>query len=213
MTTMSLVSIFKNAAIGQFPTADGAVELIPAASGCRAAVVAFTNHIFIAADIQQEWLDANLDYSDISASFSPSFVSALERHIGTSADNADLVMARVGKRETTDISIHEVDVTEFVHSRLERALRFRRNVRAFATPRGDGVVIVGQGAGGRWEVSVDVDESSQGSGLGRSLLAAASKAIPSDEPLFAQVAPGNVASLRACLAGGFVPVASEVLFL
>jgi len=34
----------------------------------------------------------------------------------------------------------------------------------------------------------------------------------SGEPLFAQVAPGNAASLRAFLAAGFVPIGAEVLF-
>jgi hypothetical protein len=36
---------------------------------------------------------------------------------------------------------------------------------------------------------------------------------PRGEPLFAQVAPGNAASLRAFLAAGYRPVGAEVLFL
>jgi hypothetical protein len=35
--------------------------------------------------------------------------------------------------------------------------------------------------------------------------------VPRDEPLFAQVTPGNVASVRALLAAGYTPIASEVL--
>jgi hypothetical protein len=30
--------------------------------------------------------------------------------------------------------------------------------------------------------------------------------------VFAQVAPGNVSSLRAVLAGGFTPIGAEILF-
>jgi len=37
--------------------------------------------------------------------------------------------------------------------------------------------------------------------------------IPEGDVVFAQVAPGNAASLRAFLAAGFRPIGSEVLFL
>jgi RimJ/RimL family protein N-acetyltransferase len=37
--------------------------------------------------------------------------------------------------------------------------------------------------------------------------------IPKGDVVFAQVAPGNAASLRAFLAAGFRPIGSEVLFL
>jgi RimJ/RimL family protein N-acetyltransferase len=36
--------------------------------------------------------------------------------------------------------------------------------------------------------------------------------MPADELVFAQVAPGNAASVRTFLACGFVPIGSEVLF-
>jgi hypothetical protein len=35
--------------------------------------------------------------------------------------------------------------------------------------------------------------------------------LPAGEPLFAAVSPGNARSLRAFLAVGFTPVASEVI--
>jgi hypothetical protein len=37
--------------------------------------------------------------------------------------------------------------------------------------------------------------------------------VPRDEPLFAQVTPGNIASVRPLLAAGYTPIASEVLLL
>jgi GNAT superfamily N-acetyltransferase len=49
-------------------------------------------------------------------------------------------------------------------------------------------------------------------GLGRRLVAAARHLTPPGEPLFAQVAAGNAASLRAVVAAGFRPLGSEVLF-
>jgi hypothetical protein len=37
--------------------------------------------------------------------------------------------------------------------------------------------------------------------------------VPEGEPVFVQVAPGNVSSMRAVLAaGGFTPIGAEVLF-
>jgi hypothetical protein len=60
---------------------------------------------------------------------------------------------------------------------------------------------------------VEVEPSTRGRGLGRSLAAAARSLAPPEEPLFAQVTPGNTSSLRAFLAAGYVPIAAEVLFL
>jgi hypothetical protein len=48
--------------------------------------------------------------------------------------------------------------------------------------------------------------------LGRKVARAAAALVPAGEPLWAQVAPGNAASLRAVGAAGFVPVGAEVLF-
>jgi RimJ/RimL family protein N-acetyltransferase len=60
-------------------------------------------------------------------------------------------------------------------------------------------------------VSIEVDEDARGRGLGREL-ALAARAL-AREPVFAQVSPGNSASLRAFLAAGYRPIGSEVLFL
>ena len=49
--------------------------------------------------------------------------------------------------------------------------------------------------------------------FGRSLAQAAQTLIPAEHALFAQVAPGNAASLRAFLAAGYLPIGAEVLFL
>jgi RimJ/RimL family protein N-acetyltransferase len=37
--------------------------------------------------------------------------------------------------------------------------------------------------------------------------------VPGDRPLWAQVHPGNAASVRAFLAAGYRPVGAEILFL
>jgi GNAT superfamily N-acetyltransferase len=95
-------------------------------------------------------------------------------------------------------------------ARLRRAERYRVDVRAWTVP--GAILIVGRGLAGRWEVSLEVDPSHRGHGLGRALVAAAPGLIPPGQPLWAQVSPANVASLRMFLAAGYRPVAAEVLF-
>ena len=73
-------------------------------------------------------------------------------------------------------------------------------------------MVLGQGLAGRWEMAYEVEPQHRGEGLGRRLAAAARLLVPAGEPVFAQVAPGNAASLRCCLAADFVPIGSEVLF-
>jgi L-amino acid N-acyltransferase YncA len=75
------------------------------------------------------------------------------------------------------------------------------------------VVIIGRGLAGRLEVSIEVNPDRRGGGIGSRLAKAALSLTPANEPLFAQVSPGNVASLRAFLAAGYRPICSEVLFL
>jgi L-amino acid N-acyltransferase YncA len=58
---------------------------------------------------------------------------------------------------------------------------------------------------------VEVDTARRGAGLGRTLAAAARHLVPDGAPLWAQVAPGNAASMRAFLAAGFEPVGAEAL--
>jgi hypothetical protein len=91
-------------------------------------------------------------------------------------------------------------------------MRYREDVTVFSDSLEHGVVILGRGLAGRMEVSVEVSPERQGSGVGRRMFGAARNLVPHDEPLFAQVAPGNAASLRAILGAGFRPIGSEVLF-
>lgn len=49
-------------------------------------------------------------------------------------------------------------------------------------------------------------------GLGRALAAAARRFVPPDQPVYAQVSPRNVASVRAVLGAGYAPIGAEVLY-
>ena len=93
--------------------------------------------------------------------------------------------------------------------RLARALRYRDDVRAWEAP--GAIVILGRGVASRWEVSVEVEPEYRGQGLGRELALAARHLVPGDVALWAQIAPGNAASVRAFLAAGYQPVGAEAL--
>ena len=52
-----------------------------------------------------------------------------------------------------------------------------------------------------------------GATAGRALIAAGLRHVPTRELVWAQVSPGNAASLRAFLAAGFVPIGAETLIV
>ena len=91
----------------------------------------------------------------------------------------------------------------------ERALRYRDNVRAWQTA--GGILALGRGVAGRWETAIEVDPQCRGAGLGRRLASAARHLVPDGEAVWAQIAPGNAASVRAFLQAGFRPIGAEVL--
>ncbi len=95
------------------------------------------------------------------------------------------------------------------HARASRARAHRADVRVWTVD--GGVLTLGRGVAGRREVSVEVDQPARGRGLGRALFLAARALVT--EPLWAQVAPGNAASVRAVLAAGFRPVGAEALLV
>jgi RimJ/RimL family protein N-acetyltransferase len=96
--------------------------------------------------------------------------------------------------------------------RVARSSRDREDLRIYSDRTGAGVVIIGRGLAGRCEVSVEVAPEARNSGLARRIALAARTFVPADEPLWAQVAPANAASVRAMLAAGYRPIGAEVLF-
>jgi hypothetical protein len=92
---------------------------------------------------------------------------------------------------------------------VARALRYRSDVRAWRSEHG--ILILGRGLAGRWEIAIEVDATSRDKGHGRALATAARHLVPDGRSVWAQVAPGNASSVRAFLAAGYLPVGSEVI--
>ncbi len=96
------------------------------------------------------------------------------------------------------------------HPRVVRSRQHRRDVVVYGDDAG--LVTIGRGLVDRLEVSVEVFEAGTG-GAGRRLISEALALVPAGDTVFAQVAPGNAASLRAFLGCGFLPIGAETLLV
>lgn len=192
------------AAAGSFPAADGTVRVCPPDRDTHA-VVAFSAHSVLLTDHSSDDVAAR-GIDAYGGSMHPSNLLWLagDRMIGS----LDVVLARRAPR--ADQTLPELD-DPGAHPRVARALRHRRDVRVTGDERG--LVTIGRGLVGRWELSVELlPGAAPSNGAGRALIAEGLAMAPAGEWVWAQVAAGNTASLRAFLGAGFVPVCSEVLF-
>jgi len=207
-----LSALLQEAARGRFPVPDGTVELLPPLEGKVDAVVAFTAHSAVAVDLPAGDIREHLDPGDFGASMSATFLAWLSDRLGTPPGVLDNVLV-APSRPAADADIPLVPRDDLAgHPRVARATRYRSDLHVFTDVSGAGVLLIGRGLAGRWEMAFEVDGDGRGRGLGRALAAAAPTLIPEGEYLFAQASPGNAASVRAVLAAGYTPIGSEVLF-
>jgi hypothetical protein len=198
-----LAGVLREAADGVFPPADGIVEMLrPDASG-TCAVVSFTGHAYVLTDLPAQAL-ADLALDGYGTATHP---RALQRVAGDGAiGSLDAVLVRRGAGGQTTLA-ERSDLEH--HPRVQRARHHRRGVRVLGDDRG--FVTIGRGLVDRIEMSVELLDGAHGNGAGRQLIREGLHSVGVDQLVFAQVAPGNAASLRAFLACGFVPIGSEVL--
>ncbi len=153
------------------------------------------------------WVRRQLPPGDLAAPLSPPFLQALAAATNRRVGTIDVLCVTESLPGSPPVELTAEPVS--THARVRRALSYRDEVQTW---RADGgVVLLGRGVGGRLEMAVEVDPDQRGQGLGRRLITAARHLTPTGTSLWAQVAPGNAASLRAFLAAGFVPVGAEVL--
>lgn len=192
--------------------ATGAVTLLPGPDGhAVAAVLGFTAHHVIAADADPEWLTSQLGESEMTRPMKPGFLAALGEHLDATPGGQDVLLVAGHGAQSRPVGIVvAANPAALNHPRVERALRYRKDVRVATMP--GGLVTVGRGLARRWELSIEVAESGRSAGLGRTLAEYGRTLVPTGAVLWAQVHPANVASLRAFLAAGYRPVGAEVLF-
>lgn len=204
-----LTALLRGVADGQHPPADGGVTVLPL-TGRLAAVLAFTGHHVVVADVEPAWVAERLPVGDYGAPVSAPFLDELGRRLGRTYDNLDHVLVAPPLAGPPPIPLVAEDPLH-PHPRADRARHYREDLRVWTTPDGEGLLLLGRGLGGRVEASFEVRAEGRRRGLGRAL--AASARHLAGEAVWLQVAPGNAASLRAVLgAGGFVPVGAELLY-
>lgn len=226
-------------AAGRFPEPDGSVTILPQPSPRYAGVFAFTAHSVVFADADPAWIRGQLPRGDLSAPMLPPFLQALCARTGRRVNSIDMLCVAAPLPGPPPVKLSRLSpapgalspaadslspggpaagspspgdpATGPGHPRVARAVRYRDDVRAWQAP--GGVVLVGRGVAGRWEAAIEVDPDDRDRGLGRALATAARHLVPDGAPLWAQIAPGNAASVRAFLAAGFAPVGGEALLL
>ena len=193
------------AADGRFPPVDGVADIHPPDAAGTCAVVCFTGHAVVLTDRPRDEVLAFAP-DGYGAAMQPALLLALAAG-GREIGSTDVVLVRPAIGGGSDL-VERHDLAD--HPRVRRAFEHRQDVRVLGDHRG--LVTIGAGLVGRTELSIELlDGVAHGRGAGRDLIDQGLRAIPTGEPVFAQVAAGNTASLRAFLATGFAPICSEAL--
>jgi GNAT superfamily N-acetyltransferase len=207
----SLADILRGVERGVFPPPDLGLTVVPAPSERESCVVAFTGHIVIAADVDPAWVTERVPDGDPFAPTNPPFLAALEEFTGRRVNAIDAMLLAPALTDPAAVA-GLTEVADHDHPRVERALRHRDDVRVYGDVHG-GLVVIGRGLAGRLECAIEVPPDARGQGNGRRLALAARALIPPDASIWAQITPGNAASLRTFLAAGYKPVGSEALLV
>lgn len=198
--------ILSDAAAGRFPSVDGGFEVMAPHRSGHAAIVEFTGHAVVLADVSHSELSA-LGADGFGGASHPD-IKRLIAGAGGAIGSHDAVLVARGRGpiDRSELaSRHDLDD----HPRVVRSRRHRLDVEVYANDTG--LVTVGRGLVGRLEISVELLGSDHPAGAGRRLIESALHLVPAGDAAWAQVAPGNAASLRAFLACGFVPIGAETL--
>lgn len=207
-----LADLLREVADGASPAVDSDLLVVTPPDARSVGVLAFPGLNVVSVVAPESWVRHRLPRGDLSAPVSPPFLNLLAAATGYRLDSLDVVLAARASNRPLGMELTQLPdpaAAEEENPRLRRALRQRTEVRAWRCA--GGLLVLGRGVGGRWEASVEVDAVWRGFGLGRGLFAAALGLVPFGEPVWAQVAPGNAASMRAALAAGYRPVGAEVL--
>ncbi|MFD4987183.1 GNAT family N-acetyltransferase [Streptomyces sp. NPDC058374] len=207
-------AVLRAAARGVFPPADGGTTVLAQPDTRHAGVWAFTAHSVVFLDEDPAWVLRALhgvDADPLAASMNPFFLAELARRTGRHVETVDLVTAATRLPGPPPLPLRRADDSD--HPRVASARKRREEVRAWATEDGAGVLVLGRGPAGRWEIGLEVGEAARHAGLGRQLARSARHLVPDGEAVWAQQAAGNTRSIRAFQAAGHRPVAAEALLV
>lgn len=204
----TLRDVLEEVAAGRPPPSDGRVEVLPSQGpGADDVVLATDGHLVVSCDLPPEDVQQHFMPGDYPSWCQSAPLLGLCEQLGRSAGTGDIALVA---EHLPDPGLDLVP-TPPDHPRLSEGLHRRSDVRSWRTLNGAGMVAVGPGLAGRWELAYELDPSARGQGTGAALARAARSLIPAGEILWAQTTPGNVGSVRSLLRAGFVPVAGETL--
>jgi RimJ/RimL family protein N-acetyltransferase len=207
MTPHPLLAILHAAADGHFPPVDGGIEVLPPDEAGTWAIVEFTGHAFVLGEVELARVEA-AGADGFGGAGHPDVLRLLAGDGGWIGCHDAVLVGRTGLPPTEPPLAVRTDLED--HPRVARAREHRRDVTVYGDD--SGLVVIGRGLAGRTEVAVELaDPAAGGHGGGRQLIRRALAARHGQGWVFAQVSPGNAASLRAFLAAGFTPIGSEVL--
>jgi len=203
----TLAALLERVAAGKHLPPDGGVTILPQPSPRDCGVISFTAHSVIFTDADPAWVRAELPLGDLGGPMNSRFLQALGAKTGRRPRGVDMLCLTESQPGRPRLPLTRRTATD--HPRVALALRTRDNVMTWEAD--GGIVLLGRGLAGRWEVAIEVEPDHRGRGLGRELAAAARHLIPAGVPLWAQISPGNVASVRAFFAAGYQHVGAEAL--
>lgn len=192
-----------DAIAGRFPPVDGGWEEVRPWRAGVSGVVAFTGHAYvITADGRPLPPAVRARIDGYGGAHHPAVIDALAGPDGW-IDSLDLVLGRHGTGGPPRL-VARPDLA--AHRRARFAAGLRDDLRTLGEPAGEGLVTLGRGLGGHWEVGIEAP-----TGSGRRLLEGALTCCSPTEVVVAAVAPGNARAVRTFLATGFTPIASVQL--
>lgn len=203
----------QEAARGRFPEVDHRVRVVPAAEGAAAAVVAFTGHHVIASPLPASDVATAIRGRGVQLPTDPRFLAWLADAVGgsSSEDTIDVVLARPGIPRDAQPAMVAATEETLADRRIAFAAETRRDLRIHRPADGSAVVVLGRGFTGRLEMSIELAPDVRGGELADELTEVALAEAGPGEAVFAQVAAGNSAALRAAIRDGFKPVGGEYL--
>jgi hypothetical protein len=137
-----LASVLAGAARGVFPAPDGTLAVLPAPPPYCAAVVAFTAHSFVAAELPEDEVRGHLRSDDLGAPVSAPFLAWLGQRLGTTPGVLDAVLVHVGPMNAQVRLVPGLQGLD--HPRVAKARDQRQDVQVFTDPQQRGLVIVGR---------------------------------------------------------------------
>lgn len=216
-TDHPLTRLLHDAAHRSFPASDGSVEVFGPPPGPCDVALAFTGHAVVAADVSEDWVHQHVPEGwaagqDHHGTLSVHFLGALSDHLGSAPAGLNLLLAAPKPPQAGPRA--ELRTSNRIRSDWAA---YRSEVSAYENTDGTGVINLGRGPGGRWDLWIELQDADRpwvkASTVvrGRELLEAARVRAPDD--LFASVPAYDARALRTFLAGGFRAIGAEVLFL